>query len=50
MPLLRKVSEKNKPFARSRHMVKSRILGHNLLSGTSRTKAGQGGLVRVALF
>ena len=32
------------------HDTKSRMLGRKLHSGTSETKAGQGGLVRAALF
>ena len=32
------------------HGTKSHMLVSKLLSGTSKTKAGQGGLVRVALF
>ena len=32
------------------HGTKSHTLGSKLHSGTSKTKAGQGGLVRVALF
>ena len=32
------------------HATKSHVLGSNLHSGTSKTKAAQGGLARVALF
>ena len=43
--LLASVFTFNRPFARSGHMLVSK-----LRSGTSKTKAGPGGLARVALF
>ena len=41
----------NRPFCTIQsHGTKLHILGHKLHSGTYKTKAGQGGLVQLALF
>ena len=50
MPLLRKVSENYRLFARSGHIVKITHTGKQVPQWDFKTKAGQGGLVRVALF